>query len=108
MSKILQRPLACRNAHCGAFCCPADASFWGGNPSRCYNYERRDDLYRDDKLLDKVKKAREEIDELDGEFLTIYDGTNKLGSGKYVYIEAVLEILDKLIEESEDDEGENE
>lgn len=48
--------------------------------------------------LDRIKKAREEIDELDGEFLTIYDGTNKLGSGKYVYIEAVLEILDKLIE----------
>lgn len=51
--------------------------------------------------LDKVKQAREEIDELDGEFLTIYDGTNKLGSGKYVYIEDVLEILDRLITESE-------
>ena len=51
--------------------------------------------------LDRIKKAREEIDELDGEFLTIYDGTNKLGSGKYVYIEAVLEILDKLIESEE-------
>lgn len=52
--------------------------------------------------LDKIKQTREEIDELDGEFLTIYDGTNKLGSGKYVYIEAVLEILDKLIAESEE------
>ena len=51
--------------------------------------------------LDKVKKAREEMDELDGEFLTLYDGTNKLGSGKYVYIEEVLEILDKLIAERE-------
>lgn len=48
--------------------------------------------------LYKVKQAREEIDELDGEYLTIYDGTNKMGSGKYVYIDEVLEILDKLIE----------
>ena len=51
--------------------------------------------------LDKVKQVREKIDELDGEFATIYDGTNKLGSGKYVYIEEVLEILDKLIESEE-------
>ena len=53
--------------------------------------------------LDKVKQAREDIDELDGEFLTLYDGTNKLCSRKYVYIDEVLEILDKLIE-SEDSE----
>ena len=51
--------------------------------------------------IEKIKQAREEIDELDGEFLTIYDGTNKLGSGKYVFIDDVLEILDKLIAESE-------
>lgn len=51
--------------------------------------------------LDEIEKVREEIDELDGEYLTIYDGTSKIGSGKYVYIEDVLEILDKLILENE-------
>ena len=44
MNKIIQRPLVCRNAHCGAMCSPADAEFMG-NPSKCYKYERRDDLY---------------------------------------------------------------
>lgn len=53
------------------------------------------------RLKEAIEKAREQIDELDGEYLTIYDGTNKLGSGKYVYIEEVLEILDKLIESEE-------
>lgn len=52
--------------------------------------------------LDRVKRAREKIDELDGEYLAPCDGTNKLGpSKKYVYIDDVLEILDKLIESEE-------
>ena len=105
MSKTIQRPLACRNAHCGAMCYPAQAedmfTFCGGNPYKCFNYERRDDLYRQTEILDKVKKARKEIDELDGDYLTTYEGASKIGYGKYVPIEDVLEILDKLISESE-------
>ena len=99
MSKILQRPLACRNAHCGAMCSPADASFFGGNPSICLNYERRDDLYRDDKLLDKVKKAREKIDDLDRYFDNDLYSDNEDSMFK---CNEVLNILDKLIAESED------
>lgn len=82
MSKTIQRPLACRNAHCGAMCSPADAEFIR-NPNECYNYERRDDLYRQTELLDKIKKAREEI-------IATNDSTF-----------AIIEILDKLIAESE-------
>lgn len=44
---------------------------------------------------EKIQKVREEIDELDGEYLTIYDGTNKLGYGKYVHIDDVLGVFDK-------------
>lgn len=61
-SKILQKPLACRNAHCGAMCSPADAEFFRSNPSKCCNYEQREDLYMVKSIpLDKVKKAFEEI-----------------------------------------------
>jgi hypothetical protein len=87
MSKTIQKPLACRNAHCGAMCSPADAEFSRSNPSKCYNYERRDDLYMVKSIpLDKVKQAREEIKQL-----PITDTAIKL----------VIEILDKLIESEE-------
>jgi hypothetical protein len=87
MIKTIQRPLACRNAHCGAMCSPADAEFFRSNPSKCYNYERRDDLYMVKSIpLDKVKQAREEIKQL-----PITDTAIKL----------VIEILDKLIESEE-------
>lgn len=42
--KTIQRPLECRNAHCGAMCSPAQAE-GVYNPNRCIFYERRDDLY---------------------------------------------------------------
>jgi len=59
MIKTIQRPLACRNAHCGAMCSPADAEFFRSNPSKCYNYERRDDLYMTKSIpSDKVKCTR--------------------------------------------------
>ncbi len=101
MSKTLQRPLACRNAHCGAFCSPADASFCGGNPSRCDNYERRDDLYRKTEILDKVKEAKKEIMD-NSETLVIYgedDTTQKYY--EVMEVSRILEILDKIIEERE-------
>ena len=102
MSKTIQRPLACRNAHCGAMCYPAQAedmfTFCGGNPYKCFNYERRDDLYRQTELLDKIKKAREEIDDLDRHFDNDYFSSNNDSMFK---CSEVLEILDKLIAESE-------
>lgn len=103
MSTILQRPLACRNAHCGAFCSPADASFCGGNPSRCANYERNDAIYRETDLLDKVKKVREELEELATETLYIYDMENPYISSavEYVSLTEVRELLDELIAEGE-------
>lgn len=99
MSKTIQRPLACRNAHCGAMCSIADAedmfTFFGGNPNKCPNYERRDDLYRQPELLDKLKKAREEIDDLDRYFDNDYFSSNNDAMFK---CNEVLEILDRLIE----------
>lgn len=99
MSKTIQRPLACRNAHCGAMCSPADAedlyTMFGGNPNKCFNYERRDDLYRQTEILDKVKKAREEMAKLT---------TPPQYHDEDYYICGVddcLEILDKMIAESE-------
>lgn len=116
MTKTIQRPLACRNAHCGAMCSPADASFMR-NPSECYNYERRDDLYQKNELLDKVKKAREEIEEkaFTEEIFDedIFNSTNTESVSRetvecesYVETEVVrlsdiLEILDRLIAERE-------
>lgn len=97
MSKTIQRPLTCRNANCGAMCYPAQAedmfTFCGGNPNKCFNYERRDDLYRQTELLDKTKKAREQM--LDSKF----DGKTVL-----TYNDAIndcVKILDKLIESEE-------
>lgn len=102
MSKTIQRPLACRNAHCGAMCYPAQAEdmlkFEGGNPYKCYNYERRDDLYRQTELLDKIKKAREEIDSKYDDFSGCFCDREQ---GRNEMIGEVLEILDKLIAESE-------
>ena len=102
MSKTIQRPLACRNAHCGAMCSPADAedlyTMFGGNPNKCFNYERRDDLYRQTELLDKIKKAREEIRKLDD-----INPDYPMDRSIHVSRNEVLEILDKLIE-SEDKE----
>ena len=102
MSKTIQRPLACRNAHCGAMCYPAQAedmfTFCGGNPYKCFNYERRDDLYRQTELLDKIKKAREEIRKLDD-----INPDYPMDRTIHVSRNEVLEILDKLIE-SEDKE----
>jgi len=91
MIKTIQRPLACRNAHCGAMCSPADAEFFRGNPSKCYNYERRDDLYMVKSIpLDKVKQAREEM----------YKASHADADGweTVIDLEKAFEILDKLIE----------
>ena len=43
--RVLQKPLKCRSAHCGAMCCPAQAETCNGEPTKCFYYERRDDLY---------------------------------------------------------------
>jgi len=99
MIKTIQRPLACRNAHCGAMCSPADAEFFRSNPSKCYNYERRDDLYMVKSIpLDKVEKVREEIQKLVdmcGDD-SLADLNTKSGLG------LALEKIDKLIAESEE------
>ena len=104
MSKTIQKPRECRNAHCGAMCCPIQAeemqTMWGGKPNKCPYYERRDDLYMDklDKSipLDKVKKAREDIEQAYGD----YDGYDP--DALCAYSSRVDEILDKLIAESEE------
>lgn len=111
MSKTLQRPLACRNVHCGAMCSPADAEFFHSNPSKCLNYERRDDLYGETELLAKIKKAREQIiDEKDFAYAdferykeeVLYVESDELPDDDFRYgMERCLEILDKLIAESE-------
>lgn len=103
MSKTLQKPLACRNAHCGAMCSPADAEIFHSNPSECWNYERRDDLYRETELLAKIKEAREELEELATETLYIYDMENPYISSavEYVSLTEIRELLDELIAEGE-------
>lgn len=101
MSKTIQRPLACRNAHCGAMCYPAQAedmfTFCGGNPYKCFNYERRDDLYRQTELLDKIKKAREEMENEVFESLDD-DGSDWFTADK---VSECMAILDRLIESEE-------
>lgn len=98
MGKTIQRPLACRNAHCGAMCFPLQAEemerIWDGKPSKCPFYERRDDLYRNNELLDQVKKVREEIQKLADMCGsdTVADVNMKSGLG------LALEKIDKLIE----------
>lgn len=92
MNKTIQRPLACRNAHCGAMCSPADASFFGGNPSICLNYERRDDLYREIDLLNKIKQIREEIEQYH----------NRASDNKQkIAFNSCLKLIDGLIESEE-------
>lgn len=53
--------------------------------------------------LDKVKQAREELEELATEQIQVYDEENSYISGvvEYVSLIEVRELLDKLIEESE-------
>ncbi len=102
MSKTIQKPLACRNAHCGAMCSPADAEFYsklfGNNPRKCYNYEQRDDLYQNNELLDRVKSVRKEL-------FMIMDKYN--GTGEeilQVYCDGIktsLKLIDNLIKSEE-------
>ena len=89
-----------------------------GNPSDCYKYERKDDLYQKNELLDKVKKAREKIKEkaFTEEIFEedIFNATNTESVSRetaecesYVETEVVrlsdiLEILDRLIAESKE------
>lgn len=70
MAKIIQKPLVCREAHCGVMCSPIDAedmfTFYGSNPNKCPNYERRDDLYRNNELdgeylIEKMNKKDKEV-----------------------------------------------
>jgi hypothetical protein len=98
MGKVIQRPLACRNAHCGAMCSPAEASFFRGDPSKCWNYERRDDLYRKTEILDKVKQARKEIANKHDDPAMSWEEKDY---GRNEMIDEVLEILDRLIESEE-------
>lgn len=96
MSKTIQKPRECRNAHCGAMCCPIQAeemqTMWGGNPNKCPYYERRDDLYMDKSIpLEKVKQAREEIAKVYPK--SIFDHDKALRT--------TLQIIDDLIAESE-------
>jgi hypothetical protein len=93
MSKIIQKPRECRNAHCGAMCCPIQVeemqTMWGGKPNKCPYYERRDDLYMDKSIpLEKVKQAIKEIQKLRGCSCSCSDGI----------IDDVEDILDRLIE----------
>lgn len=37
---MLQKPLKCRNANCGAMCSPTYAEMWSDNPEKCPNYKR--------------------------------------------------------------------
>lgn len=37
---MLQKPLNCRNANCGAMCSPVDAEMWSDNPEKCPYYKR--------------------------------------------------------------------
>lgn len=94
-SKTLQRPLACRNTHCGAMCSPVDADFCNCNPSKCFNYERRDDLYKNNEILGKI---REEIKQNYCVVNNDYDHGRNYG----LYI--ATQILDKYKAESEDKE----
>ena len=36
----IQRRRECINANCIAMCSPAEAEFWGDNPSKCPNYRK--------------------------------------------------------------------
>lgn len=116
MSKTIQKPLVCRNAHCGAMCYPAQAedmfTFCGGNPNKCPDYERRDDLYRQTELLDKIKKAMEQIidekdfayadfDEYKREVLGVEDADDLPDDDFRYGMGRCLDILNKLIAESE-------
>ena len=42
--KIVQKPLKCREAHCGAMCSPIIAESYCENPKECVFYERINDV----------------------------------------------------------------
>ena len=57
---IIQKPLKCRNANCGAMCSPADAEFWSINPEKCPNYkkvERQTGEWIEEKINDYSRKV---------------------------------------------------
>ena len=107
MSKIIQKPRECRNAHCGAMCCPIQAeemqTMWGGNPNKCPMFERRDDLYMEKSIpLEKVKQAREEMNDLD--YLindAKYSDRETRVCNVDILVNEFYEIMNKLIAESE-------
>ena len=87
--RMIQKPLVCRNAHCGASCdrmTVEQMCYLYKDITKCPFYVRRDDLYENDytsKVLDKIRAEIEfEVDHR----------TNMLCA------EDVLEIIDKYRE----------
>ena len=83
-NKVLQKPLACRNARCQAMCDSAFAEVWAKNPEKCPNYERE--------LTDQEEELRRycrenklvllEIEQLD----SLIDRANAHKSGEWISI----------------------
>lgn len=103
MSETIQRPRVCRNAHCGAGCCPIQAEdmlrICNNNPYKCYYYERRDDLYQHTEIQDKVNQAKKEIS---NKVLKYSGSGNEVTQAYCDGFKDSLKILNNLIKESED------
>ena len=85
---MLQKPLKCRNANCGAMCSPANAEMWSDNPEKCPNYKRDNHS--------EIKEIRAEIKHLlNRPSLTHVVGYDK---GFVDGIDKVLQIIDRRIE----------
>lgn len=91
--KIIQKPLVCRNAHCGASCSPIIAEQFTGlsqkDITKCPYYERRDDLYMKNHTNIEREKIDNAIEEIQGEYSGNKDWCNGLNRA--------LEILKKHI-----------
>lgn len=96
MARILQKPLKCRNAHCGAMCCPAQVETCNGEPTKCFYYERRDDLYVPKSIsIERIKQAIQEMDDLANHKI------KPISFDQSIAIEMCINIIKRLIIESE-------
>lgn len=99
MYKTLQRPLKCRNEHCGAMCCPAQVEMCNSEPTKCFYYERRDDLYVPKSIsVERIKQAIQVMDDLANHKI------KPISFDQSVAIDMCIDIIKRLIAESE---GEN-
>ena len=112
MTKTIRKPLACRNAHCGSMCSPAQAEaslMVFKEPRKCPNYER-DDIGYEHEVINKIRAEIKQKLEQEEFARSVFRHEEKdytkaeQCTGSIMAYRDVLKMFDKYKAESEDKE----